>query len=253
VRGIKGKVAIVTGGSRGMGGAAVRRLVEEGATVVIGDILEAEGTSLAKELADACTFMRLDVSDEQNWEDVVAAVVEQHGTIDILINNAGILQFAMTHKLEREVLQKLIDVNQIGVALGMKHVSRVMAKQGGGAIVNVSSVEGFGAAPGTLPYAATKFAVRGMTKAAAWDLGRKNIRVNSVHPGAIRTDMIAEAGGGGEESEAWMASRNALKVMGMPEQVAAVMVFLASDDASFMTGAEVAVDGGASSTSGFSA
>ena len=251
MRGIEGKVAIVTGGSRGMGEATVRRFVEEGAKVVIGDILVEQGEILAKELGDNCVFMRLDVSDEDNWEQVVAATVEQWGTVDILVNNAGILSFAMTHKLDKAEYERLISVNQVGPALGMKHVAKVMAKQGTGAIVNVSSVEGMGAAPGTLPYSGTKFAVRGMTKAAAWDLGRKGIRVNSVHPGAIRTDMIAEAGGGNEESEAYMASKNALKRMGTPEDVAGVMVFLASDDAAFVTGAEVTVDGGVSSTSGF--
>lgn len=253
MRGINGKVAIVTGGSRGMGEAAVRRLVEEGATVVIGDVLVEQGELLAKELGDACTFMRLDVSDEDNWTAVVSATVEQFGTVDILINNAGILEFAQTHKMEREVFERLIAVNQMGPALGMKAVSKIMAKQGSGAIVNVSSVEGLGAAGGTLPYAATKFAVRGMTKAAAWDLGPKGVRVNSVHPGAIRTQMIADKGGGDEASEKYMAGKNALKRMGTPEDVAGVMVFLCSDDASYMTGSEVVVDGGVSSTSGFAA
>lgn len=250
MRGLAGKVAIVTGGARGMGACAVRRLAEEGAKVVLGDILEDEGKQLADELGDAVRFTRLDVADEDSWIEAVAFATREFGRLDILINNAGILTFAKLRELDRAEYDRVIAVNQTGVMLGMKHVIAPMTDAGGGAIVNVSSVEGLGGGALLTSYTASKFAVRGMTKAAAWELGRKNIRVNSIHPGAIRTPMVLSQGLN-DDGEKFIGSKTALQRMGEPEEVAAVMVFLASDDASYMTGAEVSVDGGVSAGSGF--
>lgn len=253
MRGLADKVCIVTGAARGMGAAAARRLVEEGATVVMTDVLDDEGKQLADELGDRARFVSHDVSDEDGWAEVVAYAEREFGRLDVLINNAGILSFSLIADLPREDFQKLIDVNQIGVYLGMKHAGPALERAGGGAIVNVSSVEGLGGGEFLMGYTATKFAVRGMTKAAAWELGKKGIRVNSVHPGAIKTPMVMSQGGMDDDgtAEKWIGKKTALKRMGDAQEVAAVMCFLASDDASYMTGAEVSVDGGVSASSGF--
>lgn len=254
MRGLAGKTAIVTGAARGMGAAAARRLVEEGASVVLADVLEDEGKQLADELGDAARFMRLDVSDEDAWVEVVSFTEREFGKVDVLLNNAGILSFSLIATLPVADFQKLIDVNQIGVFLGMKHAAPAMERAGGGSIVNVSSVEGLGGGAFLMGYTATKFAVRGMTKAAAWELGDKGIRVNSVHPGAIKTPMVMNQDGmDGDGAEKWIGKKTALKRMGEPEEVASLMCFLASDDASYLTGAEISVDGGVSASSGFNA
>ncbi len=255
MRGLAGKTVIVTGAARGMGAAAARRLVEEGSNVVLADVLDDDGKQLADELGDKARFVRLDVSDEDGWRDVVALAEREFGKLDVLINNAGILSFSLIADLPVADFQKLIDVNQIGVFLGMKYAGPAIDRAGGGAIVNVSSVEGLGGGAFLMGYTATKFAVRGMTKAAAWELGSKGIRVNSIHPGAIRTPMVMSQGGMDDDgaAEKWIGKKTALKRMGEPEEVAALMCFLASDDASYMTGAEIAIDGGVAASSGFNA
>ncbi len=251
MRGLQDKVALVTGASRGMGAATATRLVEEGANVVLADVLEDEGKQLADALGDRARFVRLDVSDEDAWVEAVAFAEREFGRLDVLVNNAGILSFSLIADLPREDFQRLIDVNQIGVFLGMKHGGPAIERAGGGSIVNVSSVEGLGGGALLMGYTATKFAVRGMTKAAAWELGSKGIRVNSIHPGAIRTPMVLGQDGMGEDGEQWIGKRTALKRMGEPEEVAALACFLASEDASYLTGAEIAVDGGVAASSGF--
>ena len=248
------KVAIVTGASRGMGAAAARRLVAEGARVVIGDILEVEGKAVAEELGDAARFIRLDVTSTDDWAAAVALAESEFGRLDVLVNNAGILAFGALVEMALDDYRRVIEVNQVGVFLGMQAAVPALERAGGGSIVNISSVEGLGGGPFLTAYTASKFAVRGMTKAAAIELGRKGIRVNSVHPGAIRTDMVREqVGGDNAEAEQWMAKQVALKRMGEPEEVAAVIAFLASDDSSYCTGAEFVVDGGATASSGFRA
>lgn len=252
MRGLDGKVALVTGGARGMGAAAVRRFVAEGTKVVIGDVLTDEGKQLADELGDAARFVKLDVTNEEDWQEAVAYAEREFGRVDILLNNAGILDFGLITDMPTEAYDRLVKVNQYGVFFGMKHTVPALERAGGGAIVNVSSIEGLGGGAYLTAYTASKFAVRGMTKAAAWELGTKNIRVNSVHPGAIRTPMVvAQMGGNAEAGEKFIGRKTALKRMGEPDEVAAVMVFLASDDASYMTGAEVSIDGGVSASSGF--
>ena len=251
MRGLEGRTVLITGAARGMGRAAATRFVEEGARVLCGDLLDEEGKQLADELGEAATYVHLDVTSDEDWGAAVAAGERQFGRIDALVNNAGILSFAALDQMTRDDYQRVIDVNQIGVLLGMKYTAPAIERAGGGAIVNVSSVEGLGGGAFLTAYTSTKFAVRGLTKAAAWELGSKAIRVNSIHPGAIRTQMIESQPGFGDQAVQFMGSRTALKRMGTAEDVAGVVVFLVSDDAAYMTGAEVAIDGGVTASSGF--
>jgi 3alpha(or 20beta)-hydroxysteroid dehydrogenase len=252
MRGLAGKVVLVSGAARGMGEASARRFVEEGARVVLGDILEAEGEAVAKELGDAVRFVRLDVTDADAWRAAIAVAQEELGGLDVLVNNAGVLGFGAVADMPLEEYRRIIEVNQVGVFLGMQAAVPALEASGGGAIVNISSVEGMGGGSHLTAYTASKFAVRGMTKAAALELGPKGIRVNSVHPGAIRTEMVLAQTGGSEDAERWMAKKVALKRMGQAHEVASLVAFLASDDSSYCTGAEFVVDGGATASSGFS-
>lgn len=252
MRGIEGRTVLVTGAARGMGRAAATRFVEEGAQVVCGDILDDEGKQLADELGDQALFVHLDVTDEADWAAAAETAQQHFGSLDSLVNNAGILTFGALPDMALEEYQQLVQVNQVGVFLGMKHASPLLVDSDrGGSIVNVSSVEGLGGGAYLVGYTATKFAVRGMTKAAAWELGPKGVRVNSIHPGAILTPMVQSQPGFGPDAEDFVASKTALKRFGQPEEVAALMVFLASDDASYITGSEVSVDGGVAASSGF--
>lgn len=235
-----------------MGRAAATRFAEEGARVVCADILDDEGKQLADDLGDQALFVHLDVTNEEDWATAVDTTRRQFGSLDMLVNNAGILTFGALKDMPREEYEQLVQVNQVGVFLGMKYGSPALVEsEAPGAIVNVSSVEGLGGGAYLVGYTATKFAVRGMTKAAAWELGPKGVRVNSIHPGAILTPMVQAQPGFGPEAEDFVASKTALKRFGQPEEVAALMVFLASDDASYITGSEVSVDGGVAASSGF--
>ena len=251
MRGLDGKVALVTGAARGMGAAHARRLAEEGAVVVLADILDDTGKALADELGESVRYVHLDVTSPDEWREAVALAERELGRLDILINNAGILGFGGLHEMPLEEYRKIIEVNQVGVFLGMQAVVPAMERAGGGSIVNISSVEGLGGGPYLTAYTASKFAVRGMSKAAAIELGRKNIRVNSVHPGAILTDMVRDVGGGSPEAIKWTSKQVPLHRMGQPEEVASLVAFLASDESSYCTGGEFVVDGGATASSGF--
>ena len=232
-----GKVALVSGGARGLGEAQVRGLVAEGARVVIGDVLDHEGEILAKELGDDVVFVHLDVTDTGSWDAAVSTAEESFGPVTVLVNNAGIVAFGAVDQIAVEDFDRTIDVNLRGVFLGIRAVAPGMKAAGGGAIVNISSTAGLMGYAGIAPYVASKWAVRGLTKAAALDLG-PTIRVNSVHPGPIATPMTA----GLDDS---MVAAQRIPRFGRPDEVAAAVLFLASDEASFMTGAELAVDGGA--------
>ena len=237
---LDGKVALISGGARGQGEAEARLFVAEGAKVVIGDILEAEGKQVADDLGDDALFVPLDVTDEGSWAAAVTAAEERFGPVNVLVNNAGILSFGAIHRIDRAEFEKVMSVNVTGVLLGIQAVVPSMKKAGGGSIVNISSTSGLQGLPFLGAYASSKWAVRGMSKVAAIDLGPKGIRVNSVHPGGIDTPMIA-----GTDGEAPYYKRLPVGRIGAASEVAHAVLFLASDEASYTTGAELAVDGGA--------
>lgn len=240
---LEGKVAIVTGGGRGMGAATVRRFVAEGAKVAIADVLEAEGSALAAELGDAARFYRLDVTNEENWAAVVSAVEADLGPVSVLVNNAGILMFKSLLETTKADYERVLGVNLVGEFLGLKAVAPGMIARGKGSIVNVSSVDGMKGANSLVAYASSKWGVRGLTKVAAMELGHKGIRVNSVHPGGVDTVMSNHNAAPREEVDKGYANVP-LQRIGGPEEVAAASAFLASDDSSYMHGAEIVVDGG---------
>jgi 3alpha(or 20beta)-hydroxysteroid dehydrogenase len=238
------KVAIVTGAARGMGEFHARRFVQEGATVFLTDLSVTAGVALAAELGPAAIFVEHDVTELSSWQQLVNQVVAEVGSIDILVNNAGILgPVAGTVELTEEDYHKVCHVNQHSVYLGMKAVIPAMIKAGKGSIVNISSIAGIVSNYGVpnLAYVASKSAVRGMSKAAAMEFGKNNIRVNSVHPGFIQTPMMVEATdeGGGDALADIPLGRIA-----DPTEVSNLVLFLASDEASYITGGEYLVDGG---------
>jgi 3alpha(or 20beta)-hydroxysteroid dehydrogenase len=240
---LEGKVALISGAARGQGAAEARLFVEEGAKVVLGDVLDHAGEQVADELDGAARYRHLDVTDFAQWEAAVDTAVTTFGKLDVLINNAGILKLGLIESQSLEEYLAVINVNQVGCWLGMKAAVPAIKAAGGGAIVNTSSTSGFIGTPGMSAYTASKFAVRGMTKCAAMELGRYNIRVNSVHPGGIDTEMVRLPEFGAVDSEAVYGSLPIPRV-GQPEEVARLMVFLASDDASYSSGAEFLIDGG---------
>lgn len=240
---LDGKVAIITGGARGMGAATVRLFVEAGARVAIADVLTEAGQKLAAELGDAARFYNLDVSDQNNWADVVRQVEADLGTIDILVNNAGILMFKSIMQTSLEDYRRVIDVNLVGAFLGIKSVAPGMIARKKGAIVNISSVDGMKGANGLAAYASSKWGVRGLTKVAAMELGHLGIRVNSVHPGGVDTVMTNFEGVAREKVDERFQYIPAQRV-GAPEEVGRATRFLASDEASYIFGAEIVVDGG---------
>ncbi|TAJ52991.1 MAG: glucose 1-dehydrogenase [Nevskiaceae bacterium] len=240
---LQGKVAIITGGARGMGAATVRLFVAEGAKVLIADLLEAEGQALAKELGANAQYIRHDVSDETSWQAVVALAKSAFGGIDILVNNAGVLLFKTLQTTEKAEFERVININLVGTFLGLRIVGAELLAQGHGSIVNISSVDGMKAANGLGAYCSSKWAVRGLTKVAAMEYGHKGVRVNSVHPGGVDTAM----GNPYAEQKAEVNKRYAmvpLQRVGEPEEVARTSLFLASDESSYLCGAEIAVDGG---------
>ena len=248
---VEGKVAIITGAARGQGAAAARLFVAEGGRVLIGDVLDDLGRELAESLGDAAVYQHLDVSREEDWQAALDVAVQAFGTVDVLVNNAGILRFAALTDMSLEEYLKVINVNQVGTFLGMKTVAKTMIAAGKGSIVNISSVEGLAGMPYLAAYTATKFAIRGMTKVAALELGPMGVRVNSVHPGMIVTDMVKDAAGGADIDLSPAAKRIPLRRMGESEDIAEVVVWLASDRSSYVTGAELAADGGATATHAF--
>ena len=238
---LKGKVIIVSGGARGQGAAEARLFVAEGARVVIGDVLDPEGRQLASELGNAAVFVKQDVTQERDWEKAINAA-EKLGGLHGLVNNAGIYQPRTLMETDTELFERHMRVNQLGCFLGMKAVLPLMEQSGGGSIVNISSVAGLRGSPGAIAYSATKWALRGMTKAAAIDLAPRKIRVNSVHPGPIDTEMLKVRT---PEQNRQRLKLVPMKRMGTAEEVAALVLFLLSDESGYVTGAEVAIDGGA--------
>jgi 3alpha(or 20beta)-hydroxysteroid dehydrogenase len=233
---VDGKVVLISGGAQGMGAAHSRMLVAEGAKVVIGDILDGPGAALADELGDAARYVHLDVTQADQWDAAVATAVDSFGTVTGLVNNAGIVALGKIGSFDMAQWQKVIDVNLTGTFLGMQAVVGEMKRNKSGSIINVSSIEGLRGAPMVHPYVASKWAVRGLAKSAALELGHHNIRVNSVHPGFIRTPMT-------EHFPEDMVTAP-LGRPGQSEEVSTFIVFLISDESSFATGAEFVVDGG---------
>lgn len=243
---LNGKIAIVTGAARGMGEAHARGFVAEGARVVLTDVRAELGRKLAAELGANAAFVEHDVADLDGWKRVVATAESRFGPVNVLVNNAGILgAIAKAADLTEADYLRTIAVNQHSVYLGMHTVIPSMLKAGGGSIVNVSSISGIVANYGapSVAYVGSKFAVRGMSKAAAIEYGRQNIRVNSVHPGFIRTPMMVE---GTDENGGDAASLIPMGRIAEPEEVTKLVVFLASDDASYVTAAEYVIDAGMS-------
>ena len=241
---LDGKVAIITGAAQGMGAAHARVFASEGAKVVLTDLQESEGRALADEIGNAAMFMVQDVADPQSWTEVLKAAETKFGPVTVLVNNAGIIgPLANTIDLDPRDYERVININQHGVTYGMRAVIPGMINAGGGAIVNISSIAGMIACFGfpNLAYVASKFAVRGMTKAVAAEFGKHNIRVNSIHPGFILTPMMVAAT---DENGGGAAEMTMLKRMGKPEEVSRLAVFLSSDDSAFITGMEHIIDGG---------
>lgn len=237
-----GQVVLISGGARGQGAAEARLVVAEGGKVVIGDVLEQEGRALAAALGASAAFVRHDVTSEGDWQDAVAAA-EGLGKLTGLVNNAGIYIPSRLLETDAALFERHMRVNQLGCFLGMKAVVPAMVRAGHGSIVNISSVAGLRGSPGALAYSATKWALRGMTKAAAADLASQRIRVNSVHPGPIDTEMLKIRT---PEQNAERLGRVPMARMGTAEEVAQLVLFLLSDESGYITGAEIAIDGGAS-------
>ncbi|MEV5652328.1 glucose 1-dehydrogenase [Nocardia sp. NPDC052254] len=233
---VDGKVALVSGGSRGMGAAHARLLVAEGASVIIGDVLDEEGAALAAELGAAARYVHLDVTEPEQWSAAVGTAVGDFGKLDVLVNNAGIINGNSLRRFELDQWRRILDVNLTGTFLGMQAAVEPMIAAGGGSIINVSSIEGLRGAPWAHGYVASKWGVRGLAKSAALELARHNIRVNSLHPGLIRTPMT--------ESIPDDLVTIPLGRPAQPEEVATFVLFLASDESSYATGSEFVVDGG---------
>ena len=232
------KVCLITGGSRGQGAAEARLFKAEGGRVWITDVLDQEGQALAEEIG--AQYRHLDVRDESGWTKLVEEIVEVDGGLNVLINNAGIFRSNRLVDTPTDEFQLVMDINCLGVFLGMRSVAPAMMATGSGSIVNISSLAGLRAATGSLAYGASKWAVRGMTKTASVEFARKGIRVNSIHPGLIETPMADELGTSPEK----LMKRTPLGRMAQAEEVANLALYLASDESSYSTGSEFIVDGG---------
>jgi 3alpha(or 20beta)-hydroxysteroid dehydrogenase len=241
---LDGKVALITGGARGMGKSHVRHFVAEGARVVFGDVLDDRGAAVAAGLGEqSCRYLHHDVTSEDDWAAAVALAVDAFGKLDVLVNNAGVLAFAAIAEMPPADFRRILEVNAVGCWLGMKAVIDPMTKAGGGSIINISSIEGLTGAAGLSAYSASKFAVRGMTKVAAQELGQFGIRVNSVHPGGVLTRMVIDSAGARDDGEAFIKSVP-LARFAEPVEISRLVAYLASDESSYSTGSEFIADGG---------
>ncbi len=243
---LTGKVAFISGGARGMSAAEARLFASEGASVAIGDILEEEGRRLEAEINESgqCIFVRLDVTSEADWRNAIAATVRRFGRLDILVNNAGVSAHGRVEDVTEADWDRVMDINARGVFLGTKHAIPEMRRAGGGSIINISSQLGLVGTDTSSPqYQASKGAVRLLTKATAIQYAREGIRCNSVHPGPIVTPMT-ERSRADPERYRLMLSRIPMGRFGLPEEVAAGVLYLASDESAYVTGSELVIDGG---------
>jgi 3alpha(or 20beta)-hydroxysteroid dehydrogenase len=248
---LDGKVALITGGARGMGKSHVRHFVAEGARVVSGDVLDDKGAYVAAKLGpDVCRYTHHDVTSEADWAAAVALAIEAFGRLDVLVNNAGISMFAPIEDMPLADFKRVLEVNAVGCWLGMKSVIPPMKQAGGGSIVNISSIEGLTGSASLSAYSASKFAIRGMTKSAARELGQFGIRVNSVHPAAVLTRMMLAAAESVTDGEAFLKAMP-LGRPAEPIEVSRLVAFLASDESSYSTGSEFLADGGILSGPGY--
>lgn len=237
---LKGKIAIITGAAQGMGASHAKKFIDEGAKVVLTDLNEEKGQAFAKELGENALFVKQNVADEKDWQTVVAKAEEAFGPVNVLVNNAGITIAKSFLDTTPEEYRRIVEINQVSVFLGIKTVVPSMQKAGTGSIVNISSLNGL--VGGAVGYTDTKFAVRGITKSAALEFSRQNIRVNSVHPGVIATPMVVQ-----EDTKAAVEEFSKHIPIGriaQPEEVSNLVLFLASDESSYSTGSEFVVDGG---------
>ncbi|MBX3485057.1 SDR family NAD(P)-dependent oxidoreductase [Phenylobacterium sp.] len=248
---VEGKVALVTGGASGLGAESGRRLAREGAKVVLTDLAAEAGQAVADEIlaagGEAC-FLTQDVTDDARWAEVVAATMARHGRIDVLVNSAGVADGGQPIlEATLEVWRRIVGINLDGTFLGVRHVAPIMVAQGGGSVVNLSSILGKVGLPGASAYCASKGGVALLTKAVALELAPAGVRINSVHPGFIETPMVWNTFRNSEsenEMRDMIVSRHALGRLGMAREIADAIVFLASDESSFMTGSELVIDGG---------
>ena len=242
---LDGQVALISGAARGQGEAEARLFAREGAAVVLGDVLETEGQRVTESIIDTggqASFHKLDVADQSDWAEIVEQTVEQFGGLNIVINNAGILRAGLIETSSLPEYLEVIEINQVGVWLGIRAAIEPMREAGGGCIINTSSTAGYEGYPGLSAYVSSKFAVRGITKVAALELAPYNIRVNSVHPGPIDTPMVRDPRIGGR-TEGEIPVIAPIARAGLPEEVAKMMLFIAAD-ATYSTGAEFQIDGG---------
>ncbi len=241
---LDGKVALITGSARGQGEAEARRFTAEGAKVAITDLRDVLGEQLAAELGPDTFYQQLDVTREDDWDAAVATTVERFGKLDILVNNAGIGAFGTLEGLDLKTHHEMIDINLHGVYLGMRAAKAALVATGNGAIVNISSIDGIVGVLGMTSYSGSKFAVTGMTRSAAIELGPLGVRVNSIHPGVINSPMVQEAPPETRARLERLMDMQPIKRMGEPDEIASLALFLASDEASYITGAQFVIDGG---------
>ncbi len=240
---LENKVALVTGGARGLGAATVRLMAAEGAKVVFGDVLDAEGEALAKEIGDDVVFLHMDVTEQADWDAAIERA-QAFGPLNILVNNAAVVHMAALTETTDEDYLRVFKINQFGTFIGMRSVVEPMKAAGVGSIINVSSIDGLHSSAGLSAYSSTKWAVRGLTKNAAIELGQYGIRVNSVHPGGMYTAMGGSEHTSEEDLNQRTYKRFPIPRVGQPIEVAQVILFLATDEASYSTGSEFVADGG---------